>query len=344
MKRIVVIDSFGCFFSSYYAMPKMNSPTGLPVSAIYGFCKDLFSIINDFNPYQVFCAFDLAGKGFRREIYPEYKKNRSETPVELTEQIPHIERVVEAFQIPILKCAGYEADDVIATVATKATGESPVIIVSSDKDCRQLLSDHVYLYNLRKREYYTVASLKVDWGITPEQCVDFQALCGDSSDNIPGARGIGQKTASELLQKYWTLEGIYENVGKVQGRRRDYLIAGKADAEISKQLVTLRKDVPVEISDVPYAGYDFDALMRLFHEFGFNSLMSYLQPPMLLNSPIPNAPVIARTMMTTNTTMPQTAQPLSIIPVTNAAGDSLPSVVPATPTQPEQVPLIKLPF
>ena len=292
MKHTVVIDSFGCFFSSFYAMPKMVSPMGEPTNAVYGFCRDLFSILNDFKPTCIFCAFDLQGKGFRREIYPQYKANRSETPAELQAQIPHIEAVINAFQIPVLKCEGFEADDVIATVAATASSENFVTIVSSDKDIRQLLSDHVRIFNLRRHLFYDMNSLNNDWGITPSQCVDFQALCGDTSDNIPGARGIGQKTATELLQAYNTIEGIYENILKVRGKRREYLINSKADVEISRQLVTLRKDAPVEIPATPYAGYDNDALTALFKRFGFDSLMGYLQPKIFLNMQISSVPLV----------------------------------------------------
>jgi len=269
----------------------MTSPDGLPTAAIYGFCKDLFTITNDFKPDRIFCAFDLQGKGFRREIYPNYKMNRSETPAELQEQIPYIEDVIKAFQIPVLKCEGYEADDVIATVAATASPEHMVTIVTSDKDCRQLLSEYVRLFNLRKHEFYTLDSLKNDWGITPEQCIDFQALCGDASDNIPGAKGIGQKTATELLQKYGNIDGVYQHVTEVRGKRREYLVNSKSDVEISKQLVTLRKDVPLTIPDTPYTGYDFDVLTALFRKFGFNSLIQNLQPPILLNQPLQNMPV-----------------------------------------------------
>ena len=272
-------------------MPSMVTPSGEPSNAVYGFCRDLFSIINDFKPTQIFCAFDLQGKGFRREIYPQYKANRSETPAELQVQIPHIEEVINAFRILVLKSEGFEADDIIATVAATASHENFVTIVSADKDCRQLLSDYVRIYNLRRQMFYDKNSLLNDWGITPEQCIDFQALCGDSSDNIPGARGIGKKTATELLQAYNTLEGIYENILKVKGKRREYLINSRDDVEISKQLVTLRKDAPIEIPDTSYAGYDNDALTVLFNQFGFDSLKGYLAPKIVINNLIPNVSI-----------------------------------------------------
>jgi DNA polymerase-1 len=288
MKHTVIIDSFGCFFTSFYAMPAMHSPMMEPTNATYGFCRDLFAILGDFKPTRIFCAFDLAGKGFRREIYKEYKANRGKVPDDLQTQIPFIEEVINAFNIPVLKCEGFEADDIIATVAATASPENLVTIVTSDKDCRQLLGEHVRLFNLRKKEFYTVESLKTDWRIAPDQCIDFQALCGDSSDNIPGARGIGQKTATELLQKYGGIEGIYQNIVKVVGKRRDYLINSKADVEVSKKLVTLRKDAPIEIPSTPYVGYNRDSMAAMFKRFGFDSLYSHLTPTVnVLNFHLP---------------------------------------------------------
>ena len=278
MKNTVVIDSFGCFFSSYYAMPAMYSPMFEPTNAVYGFCRDIFTILEDFKPTHVFCAFDLAGKGFRREIYPEYKMNRGKTPDDLQVQIPFIEHVITAFGIPVMKCEGFEADDVIAAVAASASPDNIVTIVSADKDCRQLLGDNVRIFNLRKKEFYTHESLMNDWGIRPEQCIDFQALCGDTSDNIPGARGIGQKTATELLQRYGSIEGIYQNITKVAGKRRDYLLESKENVDISKRLVTLRKDAPIEIPSSPYVGYNRESMIAMFRRFGFDSLYGNLAP------------------------------------------------------------------
>jgi len=256
----------------------MHSPMMEPTNATYGFCRDIFTILEDFKPTHIFCAFDLTGKSFRREVFPEYKMNRSKAPDDLQEQIPFVEEVITAFDIPVLKCEGFEADDVIATVTASASPTNIVTVVTSDKDCRQLLSDHVRLYNIRKKEFYTAESLKNDWGIAPEQCVDFQSLCGDSSDNIPGARGIGPKTATELLQKYGSLEGIYKNLFDIPGKRRDNLAESKHNVDLSKRLVTLRKDAPVEIPEAPYAGYNRDKVMAMFKRFGFDSLYAKLAP------------------------------------------------------------------
>ena len=299
MRHTVITDTFGLFYQNFFALPPMYSPQMEPTNAVYGLTKDLFTLFKEFRPDRFFCAFDLKGKTFRRELYPQYKANRTEAPPELPPQIPRIAEIIEAFQIPILKHEGYEADDVIATVAATASSDHMVTVVSPDKDCRQLLSEHVRIFNLRKRCFYDVESLLADWGITPQQCVDFQAIVGDSSDNIPGIRGIGIKGAAELLQKYGTFEGIYSNLDDIKGKKREYLTTHKSDAEISRKLVELRKDVPLEIPEVQYTGYDSLKLTILFERYGFNSLYEFLQPSSGVNSPpsfipnmsIPNLPV-----------------------------------------------------
>ena len=288
MRHTVITDTFGLFYQNFFALPPMYSPRMEPTNAVFGLTKDIFTLLKELRPDRIFCAFDLKGKTFRREMYPQYKSNRQETPPELSPQIPCIAEIIEAFQIPILKHEGYEADDVIATVAATASPEHLVTVVSPDKDCRQLLSAHVRIFNLRKRCFYDEASLKEDWGVTSNQCVDFQAIVGDSSDNIPGIRGIGPKGAAKLLQQYSTLEGIYANIDDIKGKMREYLITSKEDVGIFRKLVELRRDVPLEIPDVSYSGYDSVKLTSLFERHGFNSLYEHLQPQILVNSPIPN--------------------------------------------------------
>ncbi len=287
-RHTVITDTFGLFYQSFHAIPPMYSPQMEPTNAVYGLTRDLFTVLCGLRPDRFFCAFDLKGKTLRREMYSAYKANRGETPPELIPQIPCIAGIIEAFQIPILKYEGYEADDVIATVAATASPDHLVTIVSPDKDCRQLLGEHVRIFSLRKRCFYDTESLNADWGVTPEQCCDFQAIVGDSTDNIPGVRGIGAKGAAELLQSFGTLENIYANLDEIKGKKREYLIASKNDAEISRKLVELRRDVPVEIPDTNYAGYDHDKLMALFDRYGFSSLYEFLQPPIVLNAPTPN--------------------------------------------------------
>jgi DNA polymerase-1 len=290
-RHTVITDTFGLFYQNFFALPPMYSPQMEPTNAVYGLTKDLFTLLKEFRFDRFFCAFDLKGKTFRRELYPQYKAHRLETPAELLPQIPCIAGIIEAFQIPILKHEGYEADDVIATVAATASPDHIVTIVSPDKDCRQLLSEHVRIFNLRKRCFYDTESLRADWGVTPAQCVDFQSIVGDSSDNIPGVHGIGTKGAAELLQKYGTLDGIYANIADIKGKKREYLTTHRQEADISRKLVELRRDVPVEIPDASYVGYDQAKLTALFDRYGFDSLHGFLQPTPIANSPILNSPI-----------------------------------------------------
>lgn len=307
-RHTIITDTFGLFYQNFHAIPPMYSPSMEPTNAVYGLTRDLFTLLRELRPDRLFCAFDLKGKTFRREMYPQYKANRTETPPELLPQIPCIAGIIEAFQIPILKYEGYEADDVIATVAATASPDHHITIVSPDKDCRQLLSEHVRIFNLRKRCFYDTESLKADWGVTPEQCVDFQAIVGDSTDNIPGVRGIGVKGAAELLQKYGTLEGVYANLDEIKGKKREYLTTYRQEAEISRKLVELRRDVPVTISEESYSGFDQAKLTALFDRYGFNSLYEFLQTAPIVNPPILNSPI-------SNSPIPKV--PLPVFPVYN---------------------------
>src|SRR5205823_3567088 len=174
-----LIDAHSLIFQVFHAIPEMTSPSGLPTNAVFGFTKDLLYLRNEKKPAYLLCLFDVAGPTFRDVIHPEYKAQRAPMPDDLELQIPLIHQVLEAMRIPVLGIEGFEADDLIATLASLgAKRELDVFICSSDKDCRQLLSDRVKVFNLRKQEVYDAASLSKDWSVTPEQVVDFQTLVG----------------------------------------------------------------------------------------------------------------------------------------------------------------------
>ena len=283
-----ILDTHGLLYQLFHALPPMSSPKGEPVGAVYGFTKDLFGLIERYKPDYLFCAFDLPGQTFRSELYSEYKANRSEMPDDLKPQIGFVHEILEAFNISTLSLPGFEADDIMATVARLVTDrreraetspeqQGECVIVTSDKDCRQLINDHVSLLNLRKQTFYKAEDLLADWGIRPEQVVDFQAFVGDTSDNVPGVAKIGQKTATELLQQFNSLEGVYDNIGKITGKKKEYLLAGKENALLSRRLVTLNNTVPIEVAWTEYQGFDREKLRALLQRFGFKSLMRKLE-------------------------------------------------------------------
>ncbi len=273
---VYVVDAYSLIFQVFHALPEMTSPSGQPVGAIHGFARDLLDLLEKKRPDFFFCAFDAAEKTFRDELFSEYKAGRAEMPADLQLQIPHIRRVVDALGIPALEVAGYEADDVLATVARRADElEYECYLVTSDKDCRQLLTERVKMYNIRKDQVFDAAALQADWGIRPDQVVDFQALVGDSVDNVPGVALIGPKIAGELLRKYGTLEGVLDHAWEVSGKkRRENLLQGREIAVLSRRLVRLVDDLPLALdwdSGRPGRGNP-QMIEALCQEFGFRRL------------------------------------------------------------------------
>src|SRR5258706_7506374 len=235
-KSVYIVDSHSLIYQVFHAMPEMTRPSGQPVGAVQGFMRDLVDLIENRKADYLICAFDHSGDNFRHEIYAQYKQDRSEMPADLVLQIPVIHRFLEAMNIPLLSIPGYEADDVLATMArivSEAGGTA--FLVTGDKDSRQLIAERVKVYNIRKNEVFDEIALKATWGIRPDQVIDFQTLVGDSVDGIPGVPQIGPKTAQELLSQYETLEGIYEHAHEITGtKRRENIIAGKEQAFISR--------------------------------------------------------------------------------------------------------------
>ncbi|MCL2622470.1 MAG: DNA polymerase I [Planctomycetaceae bacterium] len=271
---IWILDAHGILYQVFHALPSdLSSPQGEPVGAIFGFVRDLLTLYFDHKPASLFCTFDMPGKTFRHEIDVQYKANRKEMPEPLSVQIKLLHPVLEAFGIPAFGVPAFEADDLMATIATQAeaTGRD-CVLVTADKDCRQLVTDRVSLFNLRKQAFYRAENLLDDWGIRPDQVVDFQAMVGDSSDNVPGIPLIGPKLATQLLQQYETLENILDHADEVSGqKRKENLKNGRAAAMMCRELVRLRRDVPLEIDWEAgrVQGFDGERLRAMFHRFGF---------------------------------------------------------------------------
>lgn len=280
-ETVWVIDANSLIFQVFHAIPEMTSPKGEPVNAVFGFVRDLLFLMNAKKPTFLICAFDMSGPTFRHELYADYKVHRAEMPDELVPQYPAIRQAVEALGIPLLELADYEADDILATIA-RATEEleGECFLVTADKDCRQLISDRVKIYNVRKNQVYDAVALAADWGVRPDQVVDYQALVGDPVDHVPGVPLIGPKIASELLQKYETLDAVLEHANEVAGpKRRQNLIDGREQALLSRKLVRLDTHVPIELdwNQARVGGFDVGHVQKLFTEFGFHRFAEQLR-------------------------------------------------------------------
>ena len=281
-----LIDGSGYIFRAYYALPPLSRKSdGLPTGAVSGFCSMLFKLLEDARsddsenrPTHFAVIFDSARKNFRNEIYSEYKANRSEAPDDLVPQFEYIRKSVEAFNLPSIELLNYEADDLIATYAKKISeAGAKVTVISSDKDLMQLVSNKVRLFDPMKSKLIGEKEVLDKFGVKPEQVIDVQSLAGDSSDNVPGVPGIGIKTAAELIKKYKTLENLLKKASEIpQNKRRETLLSNKDKAMISKQLVTLKNDVPLknDVTDFIIKDINRDKLYGFLREMEFNRLLS----------------------------------------------------------------------
>lgn len=274
-----ILDAFSLIYQVFHAIPLMTSPKGEPVHAVFGVFRDVLNLIKK-QPEAIAVAFEGIGPVFRDELFSEYKANRAAMPEELRSQIPVIARLYQAFGIPVVSRDGFEADDVIATLARQAEQRGmDVFVCTADKDARQLISDHIAIFNVRKQQVYDAAALQADWGIRPDQVVDLLALAGDPVDNVPGVPGIGVKTASTLLQQFDNIDQLLANIPKVAGAAKQKNLTEHGErTKLGRELVRLRDDVPIEFDWdlVHYNGYDYKALRDLCHECGFHRFLQEL--------------------------------------------------------------------
>ena len=281
-----LVDGSGYIFRAYYALPPLSRKSdGLPTGAVSGFCSMLFKLLEDARsddsknkPTHFAVIFDSARKNFRNEIYSEYKANRAEAPDDLAPQFEYIRKSVEAFNLPSIELLNYEADDLIATYAKKIIESgAKVTVISSDKDLMQLVSTKIRLFDPMKSKVIGEKEVFEKFGVKPNQVIDVQSLAGDSSDNIPGVPGIGVKTAAELINKYKNLDTLLKKASEIkQNKRRETLIANKDKALLSKQLVTLKDDVPIknDPSEFLIKKINKDKLYNFLREMEFNRLLS----------------------------------------------------------------------
>ena len=281
-----LIDGSGYIFRAYYALPPLSRKSdGLPTGAVSGFCSMLFKLLEDSKsnqnlqkPTHFAVIFDSARKTFRNEIYSDYKANRAEAPDDLAPQFEYIRKSVLAFNLPSVELLNYEADDLIATYAEKILKKgAKVTIVSSDKDLMQLYKKNVRIYDPMKNKFISEDDVLKKFGVNSSKVIDVQALAGDSSDNVPGVPGIGVKTAAELINKYGNLEKLLQSAHEIkQNKRRETLIENKEKALISKKLVTLKNDAPVDknLEEFKLKDIDKDKLYKFLREMEFNRLLS----------------------------------------------------------------------
>ena len=282
MEKVVLVDGNNLLFRSYYATAYtgniMRNRDGFPTNGLYGFVNMINKIVAEENPKYMMVAFDI-GKTFRHEKYKDYKGGRRETPEDLKVQFPIAKKILTAMGIKYLECEGYEADDIIGTISSwcDKDPEYEALIVSSDKDLLQLISDETVVKLLKPKDYIMMdkATFIQTYGFEPFKMIDLKALMGDASDNIPGVKGIGEKTAIKLLTQYGSLDGIYENIDNIKGSTHEKLVTGNEDAYYSKELVTIYREVPLNITwdDLLYGNENTNELIQLYNELNFYSLL-----------------------------------------------------------------------
>ena len=296
MKKLLLIDAYAMIFRAYYAFiraPRMNSK-GENTSAIFGFCITLDDLIKKINPTHLGVAFDPAGGTFRHEAYEQYKAQRPETPEDIRKAVPVIKQLLEAMNIPILEVPGFEADDVIGTLSRK--GEEAgyeVYMATPDKDYGQLVSGHVFMYRPRHTGGFELMGPKEvcdKYGLQyKEQVIDLLGLMGDASDNIPGCKGVGEKTAVALLQQFGSIENMLAHTDEIKGALRTKVESQVEEIKFSKFLATIRTDVPIALDEALLAKKEpnIDALTKLYQNLEFNTLLKKLAPSAISNANTP---------------------------------------------------------
>jgi DNA polymerase-1 len=278
---LILVDAHGLIYQHYHGTKNqgLSTASAVPTNALFGFTRDLL-YLRSLKPAVLIVTYDLSEKTFRNDLYPDYKAHRDPMPDDLSIQLPLIHQSMEALSIPALGLKNYEADDLLATLSRAGAAHGyDVWICTSDKDCRQLITDRIRLYNLRKREEFGRANLLEDWGVTPEQVVDLQILVGDSVDNVPGVPGVGVKTAAKLLQQYGTLDNLIAHLDEVPGKKQESIRTSTPLFETSRRLVRLADDVPVKINWETWKLQPIktELATKMFQEWGFSSLVRQLR-------------------------------------------------------------------
>jgi len=285
--KLVLIDGHSLAYRAFFALPPdLKTRSGELTNAVYGFASMLLSVWRDEKPDYIAVAFDV-GKTFRDEMYADYKATRAKMPDELAPQLDRIQQVVKAFNLPVVTAEGFEADDILGTLATRAARERlEALIVTGDTDAFQLIGPDVRVLTSQRKwsetKIYDVAAVKERYGLEPRQLIDYKALVGDTSDNVPGVKGVGEKTATQLLQQFGSVEGIYKHLDQVTVKRAHAALdAGRESAFLSKKLITIKTDVPLKVKwdECRTATFDREQVIKLFRDLEFRSLVERLPGP-----------------------------------------------------------------
>ena len=279
-KPLILIDGSNWLYRAYFALPPLKSPQGEPTGMVRGFAAMLKKLLKDYAPERVAVVFDPPGDTWRNSIYTEYKATRDATPEDLTSQFPHVRAWLEAMGLPVLSVPGEEADDVIGTLTAQARAQKvPVLIVTGDKDMAQLVDENVRLLDTMKNQTLGAAEVKEKFGVPPGQIVEYLALIGDTSDNIPGVKGVGPKTAAKWLEEYGSLDALLAKAGDVAGKAGENLRAGLPNIPLARRLVTIRDDIelPVSFDSLVPGKADVPRLAALYKRLGFKAWLEELE-------------------------------------------------------------------
>ena len=279
MEKIIIIDSNSVIHRAFHALPPLKNKKGEVVNAVYGYLTFLFKAIRELEPKYIAACFDVSKCTFRKDLYCDYKANRQKAPDELYYQIPLVKDVLKKFNISIFEKEGFEGDDLIGTISKKEIVDLEKIILSGDLDNLQLIDDFTKVFflghGINTADIFDEKKVYSKYGFYPKQVVDFKALKGDSSDNIPGVTGIGDKTAVNLLNTYSHLEGIYENLDLIKGAVKEKLILGKEMAFLSKKLASIKTDVDFDfnLEKCQFGKFEKKEIVEMLEDFGFKSLI-----------------------------------------------------------------------
>ena len=278
--NLYLIDGHSYFYRAFHAIKNLSNSKGIPTNAIFGFTNMLFKLLREKKPDAIAIVLDSPVPTERHRIYEEYKSQRPEMPDDLKSQIPHMKKIVEAFRIPSFEMPGYEADDILGTIAKKAAASGvDVFILSGDKDMMQLVSDRIKIYDPMKEVLIDEEAVIVKFGVPPERVAEVMALTGDAIDNIPGVKGIGEKTAKDLISNVDSLDELIDHPEKIRNERIRKMISENIETiRLSKTLATLDTGLQVEVDmkDLEVGEPDWPSLLKMFSEFEFSSLIKMI--------------------------------------------------------------------
>lgn len=287
-EKFLILDTNSILHRTYHALPKLTTKEGEPIQAVYGFLLIFFKALKEIQPHFICACFDFPAKTFRHEKLKEYKATRPPTPLDLTKQINLLKEILKAFNVAIFEKKGFEADDLIGTIAYMVSQKELIetVILSGDMDVLQLVNNNTKVFLLQKGISKTVcyneSLVKERYnGLTPVQLVDFKALKGDPSDNIKGLPGIGEKTAIELLKKYGNIEGIYQKIEELKPRIKNLFFQYKDKVFLYKNLVEIKKNIPLELdlNECRFGRFQKEDIVELFKKLEFYSLIEKIPPP-----------------------------------------------------------------